>query len=106
MFTELWEILILIWKPLDVCPGKVSSTLDVLPNVRSVLPAIISPENTFSERQRAEISWEAHLSMGRRLLKQESHLCMSRAADLKIKLLAFYTVENNTLDWLVEGVEL
>lgn len=44
--------------------------------------------------------------MERRLLMQESHLCVSRAADLKMKLLEFHTVGNNAMDWRVEGMYL
>lgn len=69
-----------------------------------VLPAIISLDNTYSERQRAEILGEAHLSMERKLLMQESHLCVSKAADLKMKLLVSHSVGNNAMDWRVEGM--
>lgn len=43
------------------------------------------------------------LVMGRRLLIKESYLCMSRAADLKTKLLELYIMGGNAMGWRIEG---
>lgn len=77
----------------------------VLPSlglIRPVLPAVISPDNTYDARQKAEILGETGFSVRRKLLMQESHLCVGKAAEIKMRLLELYImgtmllVENRT----------
>lgn len=59
-FMEIWESLTHLETPepdQDTVPGCPAST-------RPLLPAIISPDNTYDARQRAEILWESHFSVG------------------------------------------
>lgn len=67
-----------------------------------MLTTMISSDNTYGARQRAEILGETGFSVGRRLLMQESHLCMSRAADLKMKLLEMHIMGNDAIGWRIE----
>lgn len=67
-----------------------------------MLTTMISSDNTYGARQRAEILGETGFSVGRRLLMEESHLCVSRAADLKMKLLELHIMGNNAMGWRIE----